>query len=44
MIEYIFDSDDLQASASAFILNDVRIKAHTRMKALVHEEEDQEND
>ena len=44
MIEYIFDSDDLQAFASAFILNDVRIKAHTRMKVLIHEEESQEND
>jgi len=29
---------------SAFILNDVRVEAHTRMKALVHEEESQEDD
>ncbi len=29
---------------NAFILNDVRIEAHMRMKALIHEEEDQEND
>ncbi len=44
MIEYIFDSDDLQAFASAFILDDVRIEAHMRMKALIHEEENQEDD
>ena len=44
MIEYIFDSDDLQAFVSAFILNDVRIEAHMRMKVLIHEEENQEDD
>ncbi len=44
MIEYIFNSDDLQAFATAFILDDVRIEAHMRMKALIHEEENQEND
>ena len=44
VIEYIFDLSDLQTFASAFILHDVRIEAHTRVKALVHEEEDQEND
>jgi len=44
VIEYIFDSDDLQAFASAFILDDVRVEAHTRMKALVHEEKNQEDD
>jgi len=44
VIEYIFDSDDLQAFASTFILDDVRIEAHMRMKALIHEEESQEND
>ncbi len=44
MIEYIFNSDDLQAFASAVILDDVRIKAHMRMKALIHEEENQEDD
>ncbi len=44
MIKYIFDSDDLQAFASAFILDDVRIKAHMRMKAFIHEKEDQEDD
>ncbi len=41
---YILDSIDLQAFASAFILDDVRVEAHTRMKALVHEEESQEDD
>ena len=44
MIEYIFDSDDLQAFASAFTLDDVRIEAHMRMKTLIHEEENQEDD
>ena len=39
MIEYIFNFDNLQAFANVFILNDVRIKAHTRMKVLIHEEE-----
>ncbi len=44
VIEYIFDLSDLQMFASAFILNDVRVKAHMRMKVLVHEEENQEDD
>jgi len=44
VIEYIFNLSDLQTFASAFILDDVEIKVHTRMKALVHEEENQEND
>jgi len=44
VIEYIFDSDDLQAFASAFTLDDVRIEAHMRMKTLIHEEENQEDD
>jgi len=44
VIEYIFDSDDLQAFASAFILDDVRIEAHMRMKTLIYEEESQEDD
>jgi len=44
LLKYILDLIDLQAFANAFILNDVRIEAHTRMKALVHEEEDQEDD
>ncbi len=44
MFEYIFDSDDLQAFANAFILDDVRIEVHTRMKVLIHEEESQEDD
>jgi len=44
VIEYIFNSDDLQAFVSAFIFNDVRIKAHIRMKAFIYEEENQEND
>ena len=44
LFKYILDSIDLQAFANAFILNDVRIEAHMRMKALVHEEENQEDD
>jgi len=44
VIKYILDSINLQAFASAFILDDVRVEAHTRMKALVHEEENQEDD
>jgi len=44
VIEYIFNSSDLQTFASAFILNDVRVKAHMRMKVLVHEKENQEDD
>jgi len=44
MIEYIFNSSNLQTFVSAFILNDVRVKAHTRVKVLVHEEENQEDD
>jgi len=37
VIEYIFDSSNLQTFMSAFILDNVRIKAHMRMKAFVHE-------
>jgi len=44
VIEYIFCSSDLQTFANAFILNDVRIKVHIRMKVFVHEEENHEND
>jgi len=44
VIEYIFDSSNLQSFANAFILDDVRVEAHMRMKVLVHEEEDQEDD
>jgi len=44
VIEYIFDSSDLQTFADAFILDDVEVEAHTRVKALVHEEESQEDD
>ena len=44
MIEYIFDSSNLQTFANAFILDDVKIEAHMRMKVLVHEEESQEDD
>ncbi len=44
MIEYIFDSSNLQTFTNAFILNDVRVEAHMRMKALVHEEKNQEDD
>ncbi len=40
VIEYIFDSSNLQTFANAFILDDVRVEAHTRVKAFVHEEED----
>ncbi len=44
LFRYILDLIDLQTFASAFILDDVRVEAHMRMKALVHEEENQEND
>ena len=44
LFRYILDLINLQAFVSAFILNDVRIEVHMRMKALVHEEEDQEDD
>ena len=44
LLRYILDLIDLQAFASASILDDVRIEAHMRMKALVHEEENQEDD
>jgi len=44
VIKYIFDLSDLQMFANAFIFNDVRVEAHMRMKVLVHEEENQEND
>ncbi len=44
MIKYIFDSNNLQTFASTFILDDVRVETHMRMKALVHEEENQEDD
>jgi len=44
VIEYIFNSSDLQTFVSAFILDDVEVEAHTRVKALVHEEESQEDD
>ena len=44
LLRYILDLINLQAFASAFILDDVRIEAHMRMKVLVHEEESQEND
>ncbi len=44
VIEYIFNSSNLQTFASAFILNDVKIEVHTRVKTFVHEEENQEND
>jgi len=43
VIEYILDLIDLQAFASAFILNNVRVEAHMRMKVFVHEEENQED-
>ncbi len=44
LFRYILDLIDLQAFANAFILDNVRIEAHMRMKVLVHEEEDQEDD
>ncbi len=44
LFRYILDSIDLQAFANAFILDDVRVEAHTRMKVLVYEEENQEDD
>jgi len=44
LFKYILDSINLQAFVNAFILDDVRVEAHTRMKALVHEEKSQEND
>jgi len=44
LFRYILDSIDLQTFADAFILDDVRVETHMRMKSLVHEEEDQEND
>jgi len=44
LLRYILDLIDLQAFANAFILDDVRIEAHMRMKVLVHEEENQEDD
>ncbi len=44
LFRYILDSIDLQMFANAFILNDVRVKAHTRVKSLVHEKENQEDD
>ena len=43
LFRYILDSINLQTFVSAFILNDVKVEAHTRMKALVYEEEDQED-
>ncbi len=39
LFRYILDSINLQAFASAFILDDVKVEAHMRMKALIHEEE-----
>jgi len=44
VIEYIFDLSDLQTFVSAFILDDVRVEAHMKVKALVYEEENQEDD
>ncbi len=44
LFRYILDSINLQAFMSAFILDDVRVEAHMRIKAFVHEEENQEND
>ncbi len=44
LFKYILDSINLQAFANAFILDDVRVEAHMRMKVHVHEEKDQEND
>ena len=39
VIEYIFNSSNLQTFMNAFILNDVKVKAHMKVKVFVHEEE-----
>ncbi len=44
IIKYIFDLSNLQMFAKTFILNDVKVETHMKVKVLVHEEEDQEND
>ena len=44
VIKYIFDLSNLQTFANAFILDDVRVEAHMRMKVLIYEEENQEDD
>ena len=44
VIKYIFDLSNLQTFVSAFILNDVRVEVYMRVKVLIHEEKDQEND
>ncbi len=44
LFKYILDSIDLQTFVSAFILNNVRVEAHMRVKSLVHEEKNQEDD
>ncbi len=44
LFKYILDLINLQVFASAFILDDVRVEIHMRMKVLVHKEENQEND
>jgi len=44
LFRYILDLINLQAFANAFILDDVRVEVHMRMKVLVHEEESQEDD
>ncbi len=44
VIEYIFNLSNLQMFANAFILDDVKVEAHTRIKVFVHEEENQEDD
>jgi len=44
VIEYIFNLSNLQTFANAFILDDVEVEAHMRVKVLVHEEENQEDD
>ncbi len=44
LFRYILDSINLQAFANAFILDDVKVEAHTRMKVLVYKEENQEDD
>ncbi len=40
MIKYIFDLSDLQMFMNAFILNDVKVETYTKVKVLIHEEED----
>ncbi len=44
LFRYILDLINLKMFMSAFILDDVKVEAHTRIKSLVHEEKNQEDD